>query len=56
MGKNDFMKKLIRAHRLNKFLNNAKNKKRLDVPNLLKQVKESLIKHIFENIFKIFHK
>ncbi len=26
MGKNDFMKKLIRAHRLNKFLNNAKNK------------------------------
>ena len=26
MGKNDFMKKLIKAHRLNKFLNNAKNK------------------------------
>jgi hypothetical protein len=26
MGKNDFMKRLIRAHRLNKFLNNAKNK------------------------------
>ena len=26
MGKNDFMKRLLNAHRLNKFLNNAKNK------------------------------
>ena len=26
MGKNDFMQKLIKSHRLNKFLNNAKNK------------------------------
>ena len=55
MGKNDFMKKLIRAHRLNKFLNNAKNKidDRLKKEALDKLKKNSDIAKAVEKLQKV---
>ena len=55
MGKNDFMKKLIKAHRLNKFLNNAKNKidDRLKKEALDKLKKNSDIAKAVEKLQKV---